>query len=101
MAVQIDKAGHDIHAGGIDLTRGAARFAIRLQRQARGAGAADFGDAALPDDDVGGALGRAAIAGDDGGAADDEQGIGAIGGTCHPRRSWQHARRQHGHGAWR
>ena len=72
MAVHIDEAGQHIHAGGVDLTRGAQRFSIGLHRQARGARSANFGDTAAADDDVGGAIGRSAIAGNDGGAADDQ-----------------------------
>ena len=90
MAVHVDESGHDIHAGGIDFAGGAARFTVGAQRQARRAGGPDLGDAIALDDDVGRAIGRAAIAGDDGGAADDQQRIGAVRLACHPCRGGQH-----------
>jgi hypothetical protein len=93
MAVGVDEAGQDIHAGGIDLARRIARRPPLRQRQAGRAGAVDALDPVAGDDDVDRPARRRAGAVDQHGAADHQPGIGAfafarlaVGHPLHPRR---------------
>ena len=90
VAVHVHKAGQDIHAGGVDLARRVLRRAARLHRQARRAGGANIRDFSAIYDDVSRAVGRPAIAGDDGRAADHQRFIRPRGQRGVARRRWLH-----------
>jgi hypothetical protein len=77
MDVHVDKTRQHVHARGVDLVIGIARFAIRLHRQSRPTGLAHLRDAVVFDHDVHRAERRTAGAVDDRGAADHHLLVGA------------------------
>ena len=78
MAVHVDKAGQDIHAGGVDLARRIPRLAIRFELETGRSGGADFGDAIALDDDIDRPARRRTIALDHRHAANDQFAVGAV-----------------------
>ena len=69
--VEVDEAGHEVHAGGIELARRAARPPSGVDRHARDPDADDRGDAVPLDDDGDGPARLAALDVDEVPAADD------------------------------
>ena len=103
MAVDVDEAGQDVHSGRIELAVGAARRAIRRQRQARRARAVDALDAVAGNDDVDRPARRRAAAVDQRDSADDQPAEGPlalarlpVGNPFHRRQALRVERRRGG-----
>ena len=76
--VQIDEAGHDVHAGRVDLLGALRRTPAIADGHLREADARDLGDAILRDDEIHRPARRRAGAVDDRGAADDQPVVRTI-----------------------
>ena len=72
MDVEVDDAGQDVHARGVDLARGPFGTPGGIDRNVGHADVGDLGDAIPLDDDIDWAARRAAGAVDEGRAANDE-----------------------------
>ena len=78
MYVEIDDAGHDVHALGVDLSRSRLGPARRVDGHVRNTDRSDIRDAISLDDDVDGAAGRTAGPVDQRRAANDQALEGSI-----------------------
>ncbi len=94
--VHVHEAGHDVHAGHVDLTGRVAGAPVLVDGHAGEAHGLDPGDPVTLDDDIHGAHGRGSGAVDDRGATQDQPLVRAVPLVCATGRGWVHLRGERG-----